>query len=194
MMDDKYRKTEISLSFLIHQLYGEQDYRRIKSYNSPSSAKKYYLKIIMSIRFAVQETITVTDRNHKTELLQTIERYEGYLKKTKSFEELDQLMITFQTELILLLIGLVPNRWRVKRVINKRDLWKLDSYRQIHYTQTIEQKKNLIFKAVQGKYQERFGDWGDFVTKIYWGQCNSKPESLIDWLKLNHVDIYLDLF
>lgn len=193
-MSDNYRDTELSLSFLILRLYGTHDYIEIKSSNNLPLAKKYYLKIIKSIKFSIEETITVTDRNHKTELSQIIDTYEKHLKSSKSFNVLDQLMIAFQSELIFLLIGLVPSRGQSKQVINKRDMWKLDGYRKIQYVQTPEQKKNLIFRAVQGKFQKRFGDWGDFVTKIYWRECQNKPENLIEWLKINHIDIYLELF
>ena len=193
-MTEKYRKTEISFSFLIHQLYGGQDYRIIKSYNDPLSAKKYYLKIIKSIRFSIEETISITDNNHKEELLQTIDRFKTRIKSARTFEQLDQLMITFQSEIIFLLIGFLPNRRRTNKVINSRGNWKLDSYRQIQYIQTNEQKKNLIFKVVQGKYKERFGEWGTFVTKIYSRQCDNKPDKLIEWLRKHHSDIYVDLF
>ena len=193
-MTEKYRKTEISFSFLIHQLYGGQDYTIIKSYNDPLSAKKYYLKIIKSIRFSIEETISITDNNHKEELLQTIDRFKTRIKSARTFEQLDQLMITFQSEIIFLLIGFLPNRRRTNKVINSRGNWKLDNYRQIQYIQTNEQKKNLIFKAVQGKYKERFGEWGTFVTKIYSRQCNNKSDKLIEWLRKHHSDIYVDLF
>ena len=73
-------------------------------------------------------------------------------------------------------------------------MWKLDFHRQIQYTQSIEQKKSIIFAAVQGKYNSRFGTWGSFLTKIYSKQCESNPEFLVTWIKANHPDIYLDLF
>lgn len=193
-MTEKYRKTEISFSFLIHQLYGGQDYRIIKSYNDPLSAKKYYLKIIKSIRFSIEETISITDNNHKEELLQTIDRFKTRIKSARTFEQLDQLMITFQSEIIFRLIGFLPNRRRTDKVINSRGNWKLDNYRQIQYIQTNEQKKNLIFKAVQGKYKERFGEWVTFVKKIYSRQCDNKSDKLIEWLRKHHSDIYIDLF
>ena len=90
-MKDKYRRTELSLSFLLHQLYGIKDYVNIKSSHTQVSAKKSYLKIIKSIRFAIEETIEVTDKNHKTQLNDTIVEYEKLLKTTKTFDELDQL-------------------------------------------------------------------------------------------------------
>ena len=193
MKEINFRKTELSFSILIHKLYGGSDYRRIKSYCNLSSTKKYYLKITKSIKFSIEETLTITDNNHKQELLHTIDKYLKNIKSAKNFYFLDQIMITLQSELIFLLIGLIPIRWQSDKVINRRKIWKLDTYRQIQYTQSIEQKKNLIFKAIKGKYKNRFGDWSDFL-EIYLHKCNNKPERLIYWIKKNHPDIFIDLF
>ena len=194
-MANNYRKTDFYFSTLIENLYGIKDYKRIKSYNNKTSAKRYFLKLIKSIKFAIEETVTLTDNLHKKELARTIQELESAITDANSLDEIDQRMIAFQSELIFLLIGFFPRRLGSdKIIINKRNLWKLDLYRQIQYTQTIEQKKCLIFKAVQGKYQSRFGNWGDFLTKIYSEQCKNRPEILIDWIKANHPDIYIDLF
>ncbi len=53
-MKDNYRKTERSFSYLIASLYGEsKGFREIKKYHNLADAKKYFLKIIKSIRFAI---------------------------------------------------------------------------------------------------------------------------------------------
>ena len=75
-----------------------------------------------------------------------VTRCETSLKSAKKFDEIDQLMIAFQSNLILLLIGAIPRRWSKEKVINKRDIWKLDGFRQIQYVQNSEQKKLVIFK------------------------------------------------
>ncbi len=193
-MTNNYRKTDFYFSTLVENLFGTKDYKRIKSHNDKTSAKRYYLKIIKSVKFAIEETVTLTDNAHKEELTRTIQDFISSIKEANSLDELDQRMIALQSELIFLLIGFFPRRLGSEKIINKRSLWKLDLYRQIQYTQTTDQKKNIIFKAVQGKYQGRFGNWSDFVTKIYSEQCKSTPQTLIDWVKANHPDIYLDLF
>jgi hypothetical protein len=126
--------------------------------------------------------------------MKVINKSEKLIKSSKSFDSLDQQMISFQSELMFLLIGLMPHRWQQPRVINNRSLWKLDDYRQIQYTQNINQKKHLIFSAVQGKYKDRFGSWNDFLNNIYNKQCHNNPYELILWFKKNHPDIYCDLF
>ena len=193
-MKDNYRKTDMSFSFLIHNLYGDKDYRLIHTTHDFNDAKKYFLKIIKSIKFAIEETITITDNHHKQELLDTINSYEKSIKLSKDFDSLDQQMISLQSELIFLLIGFMPHQWQQKEVINYRRIWKLDGYRQIQYIQNSNHKKNIIFSAVQGKYKEKFGSWDEFLYNIYYNQCHNDPNELILWLKKNHPDIYYDLF
>jgi len=193
-MVDNFRKTDLSLSFLIQNLYGYEDYQLIHDAHSFSDAKKYFLKIIKSIKFTIEETITITDNYHKQELVNTINKFENSIKSSVSFDILDQKMVSFQSELIFLLIGLMPHRWQQQKVINNRSSWKLDDYRQIQYTQNINQKINLIFSAVQGKYKNRFGSWDEFLGNIYYKQCHNNPDELILWFKKNHPDIYCDLF
>ena len=193
-MINNSRKTDFYLSTLIENLYGTKDYKKIKSYNDKTSAKRYFLKIVKSIKFAIEETVTFTDNLHKAELTRTIQELESSITQANSLDELDQRMIAILSELIFLLIGFFPRRLGSEKIINKRNLWNLDLYRQIQYTQSIDQKKNIIFKAVQGKYQSRFGEWSSFLTKIYAKQCKNSPDTLINWIKTNHPDIYLELF
>ncbi|MFC1908966.1 hypothetical protein ACFLXD_03800 [Chloroflexota bacterium] len=193
-MKDNHRKTDMSFSFLIHNLYGDKDYRLIHTTHDFTDAKKYFLKIIKSIKFAIEETITITDNHHKQELLDTIISSEKSVKLSKDFDSLDQEMISLQSELIFLLIGLMPHQWQAGKVINNRRIWKLDNYRQIQYIQNANHKKNIIFGAIQSKCKDKYGSWGDFLDNIYYKQCHNDPDELIFWFKKNHPDIYCDLF
>jgi len=191
---DKYRKTDIAFSFLIHNLYGGKDYRLIKTSQDFGDAKKYYLKIVKSIRFAIEETITIVDSQHKQELLDTINISEKCIKLSKDFDSIDQQMISLQSKLIFQLIGSMPHKWQQEKVINKSSSWKLDGFRQIQYIQNANHKKNIIFGAIQNKCKDKYGDGGDFYHDIYWKQCHEDPEELILWFKENHPDMYCDLF
>lgn len=193
-MEDNYRNTEFSFSNLIHNLYGDKDYRLIHTSHNFVDAKKYFLKIMTSIRFATEETIVIVDNHHKQELTNTIARFEEFIKSSTSFEALDQIMISFQSEMIFMLIGQMPHRWHQEKVINTRNAWKLDDSRQIQYLQTIEQKKNIIFSAVQNKYKETFGSWTDFLGNIYYRECHNDPSELIEWVREKYPDIYSELF
>lgn len=193
-MKDDYRRTEMSLSHLIHNLYGSKDYRLIHTSHDFTDAKRYFLKIIKSINYAIEETIKITDNHHKQELINTINSAEKSIKSSKDFNSLDQQMISLQSELIFLLIGCMPHQWQEEKVINYRRIWKLDGCRQIQYVQNSNHKRNIIFGAVQGKYKEKFGSWDEFLHNIYFLQCHNDPDELILWFKENHPEIYYELF
>ena len=144
-MREKSRKTDIEMSFLIQNLYGDRDYRMFKEYQNISITKKYYLKIMKTIRLAVEGNLNYTDKHHFDSIISLLVNCEKRIKLSKSFSTIDQTMIAFQTELIFLLIGSMPKNWNSNRVINKKSSWKLDKYRQITYNQSIIQKRNLIF-------------------------------------------------
>lgn len=194
-MGNNDRMTELSFSHLIHNLYGSKDYRLIHIHHDFDDAKKYFLKIIKSITYAIEETINITDNHHKQELLDTINGAEKSIKSSKDFNSLDQQMISLQSELLFLLIGCMPHRWQEEKVINYRKIWKLDGCRQIQYVQNSNQKSNVILCAVQDeKYKDTFGSWSDFLYDIYFLQCHNDPDKLIVWFKENHPQIYYDIF
>ncbi len=140
-----------------------------------------------------EETITITDNHHKQELLDTINSSEKSIELLKDFDSLDQKMISFQSELIFLLIGYMP-RWSQQKVLNRRSSWKLNGCRQIQYVQNSNHKKNIIFGAVQSKCGDKYGHWSNFLYDIYCKQCHNDPDELILWFKKNHPDIYYDIF
>lgn len=194
MKESKCRQTSIALSHIVHRLYGDKPYRMIKHWHNVSEARKYYLRIMRSMRLTIEENLTITDRMHRQQLLELIEREEKFIRTSKSFNELDQQMVAFLIEMFFLLVGLSPNRWRKENVANIKANWKLNDYRQIQYVQTPEQKERVILGAIQTRYPEIRENWSDFVLDIYWKECNYEPEKLIEWFKQNHPDMYMELF
>lgn len=188
------RKTNIAFKFLIQGIYGQNDYHRVKNSQTVAKAKKYYLKILETFSIAINETITISDKT-QMELLQSIlSEGKTRLSSSKTFDSLDNSFICTQTDLIFQLIGNNPERNFQKNVPNRKDKWKLNRHRQIQYTQTNEQKLNQIFSLVQSKYSDRFPNFiDDFVYKIYMDECQSDFLKLMNWIKTNHIEIYLDI-
>lgn len=189
-----YRKTDLHLLFVIEKLYGRKDYKRLKTNHNLTIARNAYLKIVKSIKFAINETILTIDNTHRKKLDHILGGITSDLKESINLDELDQRMISFQTELVFTLIGFCPDRIDAKRIINNKEIWKLDNYRQIVYIQNDEQKKNIIFKAVQGKYASKFGKWNDFVNTIFQIKCRNSASELVKYIKSEYPEIYMDLF
>jgi hypothetical protein len=192
-MDElKYRKSNLSMSFLLMKLYGQKSYSEVKDYQDILLVKKYYLKLIKSFKHAILETLEIADKNQIQSLLNILKNRESILLVCKTFSDIDQVFISMQTELIFQLLGQIPNRSQTKNVLNRKENWKLNGLRQIQYVQNIRHKEVLIFKIIQEKYMDRFGDWSDFVM-LYWKECNDNPEKLIEYLKIKHPDIYQEI-
>ena len=193
MNDMKDKRTNIIFKNLIMQLYGQNDYYRVKNKLSITKAKKYYIKILETFRISINETIKIVDKNQIVSLNAIIEQGKERIQNAKTFDFIDNTFIEIQTILIFQLIGLVPNGFSQKNVPNRKEFWSLDSHRQIQYVQDNKQKERLIFSLIQSKYSDRFPDFITFFDKIYMGICNNNLENLFEWLKENHPEIYHDI-
>lgn len=189
----EYRASSISLGYLFNQLYGQDSCNEIRDFQDVSLLKKYCLKLIKSYSHAIEQTIEVSDRNQINNLKKILSHGEEQIKRCKTFSELDQIFIFTQSRLIFQLLGEIPNRWQSKKVQNRKENWKLNSYRQIQYVQTINHKGRLAFNLIKDKYLDKFGSWTNFMLDVYWKECNNKPKKLLDYLKQNHPDIYEEL-
>ena len=188
------RQNSDKLNFLLLNLYGIKGYIDAKDYVTPVLIKKHYLKIAKSLWFSIDNNLKSTCESHKSIIFNHIEKFGKSLKKLKTFEEIDQYMIVFLTELIFYVFGYYPNRAKEDNFINRQEYWKLDYYRSVFSLQNDEQKKNEIFAAVQGKYKNRFKDPHTFIMKVLMNECKGDNHELVQWLKKNHPDIYADIF
>ena len=190
--ESKFRRTEMSLSFLMQKLYGQKSYRELKDYNNVAKAKKYYLKLIKSFSHAISETIEISDKTQIKNLNNILINGEKQINLCEKFSELDQIFITIETKLVFQLLGMIPNHSREETVLNRKENWKLNSIRQIQYVQSSKQKEMMIFKLIQDVFINRFGDLVNFVS-IYKEECNNDLDKLINYLKQNHPDIYEEI-
>lgn len=193
MENKRVRKTNIIFSHLVQQLYGQNDYNRIRKRQTVSAARNHYTKILDTFQISLNETILVADKNQMESLNSIIDEGKSRLKAAKAFDFLDNIFLEIQTKLIFQLIGLVPDRWSQINVANRKEDWRLNSHRQIQYVQNNKQKESLIFSLLQSKYPDRFPDFMDFVGKIYWDECNHDLEKLMKWFKSKHPDIYHEI-
>jgi hypothetical protein len=174
------------------QLYGQKSYGEIKSFQRIPLAKKYYLKLIKSMYFAITETIEIVDKDQLNRLINILKNGENEIKLRKNFYDIDQSFITTQTKLILQLLGVVPKRSSERNVLNRKENWKLNGLRQIQYVQNLRNKELIIFKIIQEKFMKRFGDWTDFVC-LYHEKLENDPHKLVEYLKVEHPDIYNEI-
>jgi hypothetical protein len=192
MEDDELRKTSMSISLLMLQLYGQKSYTEIKNYQDIALVKKHYLKVLNTLLITIEQTIQVVDKNQINTLREIIEFGKSLITQCKEFSEIDQQMITTLAKVSFQLIGNLPYRTAAKNVDNKKVNWEFNSCRQIQYVQTVEQKANLIKDVVYRKYLNRFGTWFDFLD-FYSIELKKNPQKLLDYMKEKHPDIYEEI-
>jgi hypothetical protein len=193
-MKDEARKTDLGLCFHLQFLYGQRTYSRVKDYHSPSSLKEHFRKLLKTYKVAIENSVDDLDGFQSRRIYDLIAREEEGLKLRKTFHDLDQSMIAFQSELIFLLLGEMPKNWHEKNVTNHARNWKLNSKRTLTYRQNDDQRMLVIFEALSTKeYENRLPDKEELRTK-FWIDCKSKPKLFIRWFKKEYPTIYLDLF
>jgi hypothetical protein len=190
MKEEETRSTDFSMSLLIQQLYGQDSYTEFKDHQDIELVKKYYLKLLCSYSKAIKDNIDITDKYQLKSLQKILDQGHTYLKKGKSFSEIDQIFVSLQTELIFQLLGQIPDRSLKPNVTNRTGNWKLNMFRQIQYIQNSKQKENLILEIIYTKFPTRFENWLAFKIDICSNLCQNDPERLLNYLKKNHPDIY----
>jgi len=184
---------DINLSFLFRQLYGEhgcfEPYHEI----SLKDYKKHILKMIDTIKSSIAQTITAVDNHHLKQLLIQIENCKIEIKKAKSFELLFSIIITFQAKLIISFIGELPDNFGKRKVTNQPANWQLNTYRQIGYTQSREQKFELLRKLFkEGQLSDIYKNYSEAVVEYQ--RDHLKGEDLYNWFKRSYPQKYIEIF
>jgi hypothetical protein len=172
---------------LFLDIYGSSTYNGFKNSHSPEIAKEYFLKLLKSFGFAIKETIKIVDKEQLSSLNLIIKQGEVKIKKSKSFNDIDQIFIATQTKLIFQLIGHFPKTPNGERRINRKGVWELNGHRQIQYVQNLRNKELAIFGIIQD--YNLFGDWGNFVS-FYNSELGNDVEKLIEYMILNYPEKY----
>ena len=188
------RQNSDKVNFLILNLFGLKGYYDVKDYVTPWLIKKYYLKIAKSLWYSIDNNLKNTSEKHKSIILNHVNKFTENIKQLKTFDEIDQYMVAFLTELTFYIFCYYPNRAKDKNFINRKKYWNLDFYRSILSIQNDEQKKNEILEAVHGKFKDRFKNPDAFIMKVFMTECNGENRQLVIWLKNNHPDVYADIF
>ena len=184
---------DVNLSFLFRQLYGEHGYFEPHHEISLQDYKRHVLKMIETIKASIAQTIVAVDNHHLKQLLTQIDNCKNEIKKAKSYELLSSITITFQTKLILSLIGEVPDNFGKIKVTNQPGNWRLNTYRQIGYTQSKEQKFKLLRKLFkEGQLSDISKNYSEAIVKYQ--HDHLKGEDLYGWFKRLYPHKYLEIF
>jgi hypothetical protein len=184
------------LNMLLSELYGKQLHYEISI--KFVDYQKTLLKIINTVEKAIKENISDTDEYHKKVLFNRIESIKSSNKSTqKRKETFEQSIIAQLFEIIFLLMGELPNNigrsLDGKKELTNSHHWILNRYRNIVYTQSYAQKKNLIFDYYSLGANSNSKIKKNYLSKKYI-EFKQSDRHFISWFKTEHPVEYISIF
>ena len=184
-------EVDLGLTFLFWEVYGGNEFSPIQENATLSDFKTQFIKLITTIKQSFLDTCIDTDKSHKAEIIELVSAQLKQIKSKKSVEDLYITLVNFFPKLCFLLIGRRLSNSSKKLKDNRGD-WTINQHRQIHYSQTREQKFELLRDSLKNKSIEGLGDYKTEI-KNYQEQRLS-GEDMLDWLKRLHSEKYFSLF
>jgi hypothetical protein len=189
--DDIY--IPIELEHLMTFLFGKRSTHGLAGSHSMRTWKKHVQRIARAIRHAAYVNVDSGDLFHRNLLLRLCEQVEGEISRARTNDEINLLTIRYLVHMVFHLMGDMPNHWG-RQAVNRSGDWRLDANRKLIYTQTAEQKKNLIFHLpVTHEFKGRIPNPLDLILKFR-RDCRRDPRKFIEWFRREYQTVYLEVF
>ena len=181
----------LSFEHMLGRLFGEKFSCGFSSYSKKiASWKKVQIKLLKSVKKAVLVNVD-TDEYHMKDILMICDSGLKKISQCKSIDQINVNMIESYTKIIFRLLGNMPNNSRKKNV-SHRSIWKLNKFRKLTYTQTVDQKVNLILRIAKQRGSKGDPSFSELWDKLYI-EFKSDKIRFLDWYKKNFKDKYIDL-
>jgi hypothetical protein len=188
-------KMHLSLQFenMLSLLFGKENYYGDIANMGNSEWKKNLLKIVKAIEKSVNQNINYTDEYQKTEFDNLIKQLKSKISLSNSINQTNHDTILGFTKLIFNLLGRFPYNWDKKNT-SRKELWKLNEFRTLGYTQNFTQKANLIIHLSEySNYNEGLPPKRELQKKLYMELKNNEVE-FVEWFKKCYPNTYLKIF
>jgi len=193
------KKEEIYLSesfeIFLSYLYGKNNYHQYATgAKSNFEWKETIDKVLDSIESSIQNTLEVSDKAHKDNLLFLCQDTRKRISNSSDLNDLNEKTILGFIKLVFYLIGDRPEHNDLLKV-NKPEHWKLNSHRQIMYYQSNEHKVSLIIDRAPAIDQFNDGKYNKnkLLDKLH-RDFSGDNRKFLDWFKNEHLDKYNELF
>lgn len=185
----------VSLQFenMLSLLFGKDNHHGDVSNMSQRDWKKNILKIINAIERSISQNISFTDNFQKIELDRIIDQLKTKVSRSASIEQTNHDTILALTKIVFNILGRLPYNWDRKNT-SRREIWELNDFRTIGYTQNYAQKANLIIHLSEySDYNEGLPPKRELQRKLYMDLKGNHIE-FIEWFKENYPSSYLKIF
>ena len=182
----------IDIENLLSSLFGKVNYHGDTGIMTTSVWKQRLIKIIGSIEKSILYNVN-SDTFHKDKLNLYCEKAKDEIKKSTNINQLNTETIYCLVKIIFYLLGDMPDNWDLKTT-NKINHWKLDEYRTLYYTQSQEQKANLILNlSMNSAYDNILPEYSELSKKRFY-EFNKNDTKFIEWFKETYPTVYMEIF
>jgi hypothetical protein len=173
---------------ILSYLFGKNRYHGFAGFCKGARWKTELIKVVRTIQRAVRINVD-TDDFHRRDIVDCCERTILALKSAQTLDEINTTMIGFAVRTIFMLLGRFPDNWDKKSVSNSK-AWRLDEFRKLAYTRTLEQRARLILSLTDKyPYSDRLPKYRDLM-RIRQTELKGDPEKFLEWFRKNYRDAY----
>lgn len=185
-------KIYLSLQFenFLSDLYGKTNCHGLVGWTGLSSYKKHILKISNSLKSSIEINLEDIDSAHYKSLIDKLNMLEEEVRESRSFEEIGQSIVLRLFQFVFLILGDIPDNWHLAKKTHKSH-FSLKKHRRIHYSQSLEQKFNLIIKQAP---TDQFADLKyskQMLLNSFSTEHNRNYKRFLDWHKERFPEIHL---
>jgi hypothetical protein len=185
----------LSLQFenMLSLLFGKVNHHGHVGYMSKSAWRKTLLKIINAMEKSIKQNMNFTDENQKAEVDNIIKQLKSKISISKTLNQTNHDTILGFVKLIFNILGRFPYNWEKKNT-SRAELWKLNEFRTLRYTQNFNQKASLIIHLSEyTDYNEGLPPKRDLQKKLCIVFKNNEAE-FVEWFKKHYPNTYLKIF
>lgn len=167
-------------SVIGRRYYEEWATNDIRDFTLPET-KKAYLKYVRQLSCVFDLNATTADIALQKEIKKIIALAELQINRSKNITELSLLMIATLGNLYFSVLG--GMKYTMKDKVNRHDL-KLNAYRSVYYSQTIQQKSCQIFDSLREHFMG--DDSKENLEELKSNYKKMPSEEFIRWAYVNY--------
>lgn len=179
----------IEVEYFFSFMFGKQSTHGLAGHYSIGEWNRLCKRLMEHLEKYIAANVE-TDRAHLRMIKQRLDSMEKALTP-RARHSREPLLLRALSELILLLLGDMPDHWD-KKTVNRPEYYRLDHRRRLQYYQSRQQKINLILFACRNYQETRLND--DENKQIRIQARKLKGADFLDWFRVNHRETYGKIF
>ena len=181
----------LGFELMLRGLFGDLSYPTFSGHKSFISWKKAILRLAKAMLRTAKLNVE-SDSYHEDSISSHFDQGIASLKASKTINEVNIAFIQLLASVNFELLGNFPRNFREANTSHFVH-WTLDDHRKLQYSQSNQQKINVIFSLLKDdRYKNRLPKRDDLLDVR--ASFGADKRGFLDWFKKEHPDIYLEVF